>query len=285
MNIEELLTSRGISFKQKGKDLVTVCLNPEHDSDSPNLYIDREQGMYHCYSCGFRGRSIYQLLGVDAPMVSPQIQQFKRKLQDLSIFSVGIQLPESRELFSSDFRNIAQSTYQQLEAFTHSDWEGRICFPIQDIVTGNICAVIQRTMYTDVKPKYIAYPTGVKIPFYPAVQEDGVTVLVEGIFDVANLREHGLQNATQIFGVSTVTHHTIDQKQLPLVAAYTKKVVILLDNDEAGNTAAKQLAKLLSKYFRVHIQNSLLPQGSDPGSLSSDEVKYLKKYINEIDWL
>jgi DNA primase len=51
-------------------------------------------------------------------------------------------------------------------------------------------------MYSDLKPKYLAYPEGAKIPFYPAVQVNGVTVLVEGIFDVANLLDKGLPNAT-----------------------------------------------------------------------------------------
>ena len=73
MKIENLLESRGISFKDKGKDLLVVCLNPDHDDSSPSMYIDKEQGIYHCYACGFKGRSIYQLLGVEAPMVSPQI--------------------------------------------------------------------------------------------------------------------------------------------------------------------------------------------------------------------
>jgi DNA primase len=51
-------------------------------------------------------------------------------------------------------------------------------------------------MYSDVKPKYLVYPEGVKVPFYPARQHNGVTVLVEGIFDVANLQDKGLDYAT-----------------------------------------------------------------------------------------
>ncbi|AZV01907.1 hypothetical protein [Aeromonas phage Akh-2] len=51
-------------------------------------------------------------------------------------------------------------------------------------------------MYSDVKPKYLAYPDGAQIPFYPARSLHGVTVLVEGIFDVANLMDKGLDFAT-----------------------------------------------------------------------------------------
>lgn len=285
MEIKQLLDSRGIAFKEKGKDLLVLCLSPDHDDSAPSCYIDKETGVYHCYSCGFKGRSIHEFLGVDIPRVSPLIQSFKRKLQELSIFSVGIQVPESSEPFSREFRDISPDTYKKLNAFTHSDWEGRVCFPIEDLVTGNISAILQRTLYTEIKPKYMVHPEGVKLPFYPAKPDNGATLLVEGIFDVANLLDKGLDNATQIFGVSTVTQNTVDMKQLPLIAQGTKKVVILLDNDEAGNKASITLSKLLSKFFKVHIANSFLPEGTDPGQLSEKEVTYLRRYIDEINWL
>ena len=284
MNVKELLNQRGIPFKEKGKDYLVLCLNPEHEDSSPSMYIDKELGVYHCYACGFKGKSIHEYLGVELPKVSPKIRQFKRKLQELNIFSVGLTLPPSIEPFAQNYRDISQDTYKKLEAFTHSNWEGRLCFPITDLVTGNLCAVIQRSMYSDLKPKYLAYPDGAKIPFYPAVQSNGVTILVEGIFDVANLLDKGVPNVTQVFGASTVTHRTVDQKCLPLVAADTKKVVILMDNDDAGNAAAQNLSKVLSKHFRVYVQNHILPQGGDPGGLSKPEVDYLKKFIDEIDW-
>ncbi|AZV01909.1 hypothetical protein [Aeromonas phage Akh-2] len=37
------------------------------------MYIDKELGVYHCYSCGFKGKSIYEYLGVETPKVSPFI--------------------------------------------------------------------------------------------------------------------------------------------------------------------------------------------------------------------
>lgn len=142
MKINEILDLRGISYKDKGKDFVVVCLNPEHDDSSPSMYIDKELGVYHCYACGFKGKSIFELLGVEAPRVSPVISQFKRKLQELSIFSFGLRLPEARVEFDTDFRDIKAETYKQLEAFTHSQWHGRLCFPITDLVTGHVCAVV-----------------------------------------------------------------------------------------------------------------------------------------------
>ncbi|AZV01908.1 hypothetical protein [Aeromonas phage Akh-2] len=51
-------------------------------------------------------------------------------------------MPESLEPFDKDFRNISANTYKKLGAFTHSNWLGRLCFPIVDNVTGNTCAVL-----------------------------------------------------------------------------------------------------------------------------------------------
>ena len=51
----DLLTEKGIDFKVQGNDAVIKCLNPEHDDTNPSMRVDKITGVFHCFSCGFKG--------------------------------------------------------------------------------------------------------------------------------------------------------------------------------------------------------------------------------------
>ena len=55
MNVEELLQSKQVPFLPKGKDYVVSCLNPEHDDNNPSMRVDQITGIFHCFSCGYKG--------------------------------------------------------------------------------------------------------------------------------------------------------------------------------------------------------------------------------------
>ena len=55
MNVEELLQSKHVPFMPKGKDYVVSCLSPEHDDSNPSMRIDQITGIFHCFSCGYKG--------------------------------------------------------------------------------------------------------------------------------------------------------------------------------------------------------------------------------------
>ena len=55
MIAEELLQSKGIQYQISGKDAKIHCLNPEHDDTNPSMRVDRITGIFHCFSCGYKG--------------------------------------------------------------------------------------------------------------------------------------------------------------------------------------------------------------------------------------
>ena len=55
MNVEELIQKKKLVYRQQGADFVVHCLNPEHDDSNPSMRIDRITGIFHCFSCGFKG--------------------------------------------------------------------------------------------------------------------------------------------------------------------------------------------------------------------------------------
>jgi DNA primase len=102
---------------------------------------------------------------------------------------------------------------------------------------------------------------------------------VEGIFDLANLLDKGLNNVSCIFGVDTLTN-TADILTVPLRVQGISKIYLMLDGDEAGKKAMNRLKPVLEGLgFGVEIIH--LPEGKDPGELSQEEVSKIKEYIDE----
>jgi hypothetical protein len=61
--IEELVELLHIeTYKVKGNELQSRCLNPDHDDQHlGNFFINLKSGKYHCFSCGYKG-SLLSLL-------------------------------------------------------------------------------------------------------------------------------------------------------------------------------------------------------------------------------
>jgi len=87
-------------------------------------------------------------------------------------------------------------------------------------------------------------------------------VICEGPGDVWSLHEKGIENAVAIFGISLT-----DSQQIILETCDITKIILLLDNDEAGINAKQKIKSLLSRFFNVSIP---VYEGKDPGSTTSD---------------
>ena len=62
MKVEELLLEKAIDYKVSGRDFLTKCLNPDHEDTNPSMRIDNTTGIFHCFSCGFKG-SVFKHFG------------------------------------------------------------------------------------------------------------------------------------------------------------------------------------------------------------------------------
>jgi 5S rRNA maturation endonuclease (ribonuclease M5) len=91
-------------------------------------------------------------------------------------------------------------------------------------------------------------------------------ILVEGPCDVWRLWEGGYHNAVALLGVSLT-----DAQQVLMESSGASRVIVFMDDDEAGQVAAQKIMKQLSRSFRVVIAHA--GQGRDPADLSVDEIK------------
>lgn len=274
MTVEELLDKKKISYRVSGQDYLVPCFNPEHDDNNPSMRIDRVLGIFHCLSCGYRG-NLFSFFDVYFDKKVKLRESLRRKMQDIRASSIGLKFPTNTQFIETDFR-VSAKIIKEFEAFRCIDkeYEGRICFPIRDM-KGRICSFIGRAEDPFKVPKYLAYPRGAKLPLFPLTKLEpiqGRALLVEGIFDVLNLRQYGLNNVVTGFGLKNYKDRLNILTILGVVG-----IDICFDPDEPGQNAAEEV-KEIAEELGFDVRNVNL-KNNDPGALKQESVSRLKEKL------
>jgi len=273
MNVEELLQSRGISYIPKGKDFVVRCLNPDHDDKNPSMRVDQIDGRFNCFACEYKG-NLFSLYGEKFGGLQVKRDIVTKKIKEKRAESIGLTFPTNYMPYVGNWRNISPKTYAKFEAFEHTgkDYTSRINFPIRDI-SGKIVAFQGRHTGGDT-PKYLFTPPGASLPLFPQVSpRQGDIILVEGIFDMLNLHDKGIQNAVCCFGTNNVN----EDKLAILSMQGVSRVTIFFDGDEAGQKAAINV-KVMSEKIGFRVRNIEL-KDLDPGALTETQIRKLESKL------
>ncbi len=142
-------------------------------------------------------------------------------------------------------------------------------------VYGETVAIVGRTLLSDKERKDKGIPKYKNTVFTKgnhlfglfenkeAILENDLVFIVEGQFDVIKAVQKGMKNIVAL-GSSNMT-----LQQLALITRYTNNIVLLLDNDEAGE---KGRDKIMEKFGSMaNIQNFYLP----------DLYKDIDEYLSE----
>ena len=286
MTVEELLSKKGIYFVSKGKDVLVKCFNPEHEDSSPSMRIDREDGVYHCFSCGFKG-NLFKDCNVYRNIFGSRVRSVLDAIGEVRTVSVSYPIPDNSFNFNKMFRGISAGIMSKFGAFTNDsvEWENRIIFPLSD-ATGTIKALIGRSMYSNQPPKYMVKPEGVKMPIFPLPKHvtplNNSVCLVEGIFDALNLIDKGMENVICCFGTQQLDRAVIAEKLMPYRILGVEKIFLLLDGDEAGRKAAARLKEVIIHNTDFLVDIIPLAEGTDPGDMSLQDVQSLKKHLQNL---
>ena len=117
-------------------------------------------------------------------------------------------------------------------------------------------------------------PAGAKMPLYPVVDAiKGSVILVEGIFDMVNLHDKGLDNAVCCFGTKNIN----EDKLRMLSIQGVDEVIIFFDGDTAGQDAAI-VVKEMAERVGLSSRNVAL-KDTDPGALPLKSVQTLKSKL------
>lgn len=273
MRVEELLVQKQIPFLPKGKDYIVRCLNPEHDDSNPSMRIDQVTGIFNCFACGHKG-NLFNTFGETPNQLQLHRETLKKLIAEKRSESVGLAFPTGYIPYKGNWRNISPKTYEKFQAFQHhsGDYIGRIVFPIFDI-SGRIVA-FQGRHTTGGVPKYKFTPPGAKLPLYPKVDPvKGKVVLVEGIYDMINLYDKGLQNAVCCFGTNNIKEEKLEMLKIQGIEG----IDIFFDGDDAGQEGAKKVVGLCEKvglaHRNIHLENK------DPGGLTESQVIKLRNKL------
>ena len=273
MTVEELLVSKGIYFMPKGGDFLVRCLSPDHDDRNPSMRIDKITGIFQCFSCGFKG-NIFTHFGEKANQLQLRRELLKKRIKEKRSESIGLSFPRNFTPYLGNWREIKPETYKRFEAFQHHDpdYIGRIVFPVRDI-SGRVVAFNGRHT-TGGTPKYMISPAGAKMPLFPVVEPiQGSVILVEGIYDMINLHDKGLDNAVCCFGTKNIN----EDKLRMLSIQGVEEVIIFFDGDEAGQNASKQVQEMAERVGLASRNVSL--KDRDPGALPLQTVQKLKSKL------
>ena len=277
MTVEELLQERNIPYKLSPADAIVSCLNPEHDDSNPSMRIDRITGLYNCFSCGFKGNLFVHF---DAPSnpIDIRREKVRRKIEEVRSSSIGLKMPKNFMPYVGNWREISPDTYKRFDCFVHPDkpFTGRLSFPIKDL-TGKIVAFNCRSQSPTDIVKYIIHPPKAVLPLFPARVRPikGRVILVEGIFDVLNLHDKGLENSVCCFGTRNID---IEKLKLLKMSGVTG-IDLLFDPDDAGQDAAQRVIEMCDVAEILH-KNIKLPRAlGDAGALTKNKVKELKEQL------
>jgi DNA primase len=146
----------------------------------------------------------------------------------------------------------------------------RAVVPVYD-ETSQYVGCVGRATDENTKPKWFN-SKGFKKSFFlyglwvtkPHIQKSSTIVLVEGQGDVWRLYESGIKNCAGIFGSDLSEDQLINLEELGVM-----NIVILTDNDEAGQKASKGIIEKGGRRF-----NYFTPQLSkkDIGDMSIEEI-------------
>lgn len=274
MNVESLLNSKDIKFVPKGNDFLVRCLNDNHEDRNPSMRIDQITGIFHCFSCGYKG-NLFEKFGERPNELQQKREKLKKTLRRKIAENVGLQFPPAAVPYNGNWREIKPATYRKFEAFldhNNTDHLGRVMFPIRNIA-GKIVAFNGRHM-TGGDPKYIFTPRGVKLPLFPTANPfNGSIILVEGIYDMLNMHDKGMDNTICCFGTNNVN----EDKLAMLKMRGVDSVEVFFDGDTAGQDAAEKVVTLCEK-VGLHSQNIYL-KDTDPGALSQVQVDKLSNIL------
>lgn len=287
------LEENSIFYTDKEVKIIHNCINPNHLEENPSAFTSLTLGeeFSHCASCGFYldTEQLYNLidLGFDENLlfinkITKLLNKGSEKYKEVS--QTPIYLPIKEDDFTKPYRGISPETFSKVSAFyTFPDnfYGKRIIIPIRDI-DNNLVSFEAVSTNKSIVPK-ILRPRGVDTTglfgFENMIESDTVFI-VEGIFNALSFKEIEYDSLFN-FGVGS-----IKQKVRKLIQAGVKRVVLVGDNDEAGQKFNNECFQILKKYkFRVitFYYPRDFPNKGDANDLLKEMGKdKFKKFVDKI---
>jgi DNA primase len=149
----------------------------------------------------------------------------------------------------------------------------RAIIPIHNDNGSDLVGIIGRSTKAYRLPKFLFYPTGFNkrhyfYNYHRAIQratEKSCLFITEGQGDVWKLHEAGVKNAVSVFGKTLSEEQVNKLMRMPIT-----KIVVLMDNDQAGREARLEIYRKLNRIYKLIFPTV---SGKDIGEMTTRQIK------------
>ena len=278
MDLMPILEDLGIEgARERGDEITALCPMHEERVGRPDhnasWSINTETGAFQCFSCGFKGRSLSYLYEAVTGNVPDHIHKMtqtaemgavERKLTDALTereesepqLKVGELVPVPRRMLAS--RKLLPESAEALGVKWDKDslcWYVPVITPKGKLLGAQLK---QAGNFLNVPPNVEKSTT--LFGFNPAYHANTVAV-VESPLDVVRLHGAGIP-AVSTFGAG------VSDEQVSLLKDWWIRIVLWMDNDEAGEKATEYLKWRLKHKAVMSVKHLSY---KDPGEFETDE--------------
>jgi DNA primase len=160
----------------------------------------------------------------------------------------------SQYFLDRGFKNNTLKYFEVKDSLDTDLMKDRAIIPIHNDSGDKIVGCIGRATKEYRLPKFLLYPKGLDKRYYlynyhraiSKAIEKSCLYIVEGQGDVWRLYEAGVSNAVSLFGKTLSEEQLNKLNKLPLT-----KLVVIMDNDQAGKEARVQLQRQLNRSYKL----------------------------------
>lgn len=281
-DVLRLLARLRIEYRADGGELWARC--PAHDDTKPSWSINVQSGVHHCFSCGWGGGPaalVLQALGVEELAWTPRDAWEWIRAQGLLVGDADCSLDVELYLVRNAVRVFGfpagvvfapmaawpTPALRYMQTRRIPGWQvrrwgigyatggrlaGRVVFPVHNAV-GKLVSYTARS-FTDEEPRYLtpkeqegadeAALFGER--YWPGHSARRRVVLVEGGIKALAVERAVGGAVAGVLGATQARNPRVVSK----LATFTE-VVVLTDNDPAGDTAAESLLGALARHTEV----------------------------------
>lgn len=286
MDILKILDDQGIEYRKTNNvhEIKLKCISPDHDDNSPSMSYNLAKNIFNCWSCGYSGntRKFLRTIGIETTVPIATTQTYRKELLLNKIrknkHKSNLSLPKDLIPVEGSVKNIKAETMVEFKAFWTESYnlQKYICIPIYQYNKLKFLEC-RDSIPNSRRPKYNRYPTmsssGEVLFPIDKLEFKSHIILVEGLYDLLNLWQHGYTSTLCNFGVANLTKTKI---QL-LKNINCTEVTIMFDGDKAGMSGAFKIKNTLENNF-IKANIAKVPYGKDPGDLTLQEIS---KTLNE----
>jgi 5S rRNA maturation endonuclease (ribonuclease M5) len=244
--VKEYLIQNDIPFKVNSSNtrIQLNCLNPSHVDSKPSMFVYND-GHFYCFGCNWHGK-VSELFGIKYKNITISESLKPRNSNNIyNDFKIkNINPPEYLKLKNINFpiRGISEKTLKEFDVKITKAGDIYIPIKFNGKLVGYAIRYPHSWIYSKEKTINDKHFSQYLYPFHV---NSKVIILVEGLFDMMKLWDNGFP-ALCTFG----THWT-RAKTLSLIKICPQKIVLMFDNDQAGNRIQNILENELKDKFEI----------------------------------